>query len=37
MKKKKIDENGKEYFIEKEGYFSSNAFTIMNNDEIIGF
>ena len=37
MKKKKIDENDKEYFIEKEPYFSSNAFTIMNNDEIVGF
>ena len=35
MKKKKINEDGEEYFIYKEPYFSCKAFTIMNTDEII--
>ena len=35
MKKKKLNEDGEEYFIYKEPYFSCKAFTIMNTDEII--
>ena len=35
MKKKKIDENGEEYFIYQEPYFNCKIFTINNNYEII--
>ena len=35
MKKKKLNEDGEEYFIYKEPYFSCKAFTIVNTDEII--
>ena len=35
MKKKKIDENGEEYFIYQEPYFNCKIFTINNKYEII--